>query len=133
MIIKNLRINQLSAEAFAWYLHFLDALDARDITSYATFLSDDTTAQFDNMDVVRGKDAVIARLEPAWQQFTGLEHDLQTILGNDRSFGVESRNRYTRLDTKQVYINGAAFYDRNEQGLVSSVRMYTDMTPLFAP
>ncbi len=133
MITKNLRINMLSKDAYAWYLHFLDALDARDIESYATFLSDDTTAQFDNMAVVIGKDNVVPQLAAAWQRFTGLEHDLLTILGTDHSFGVESRNRYTRLDQKQVYINGAAFYDRNPQGLVSSVRMYTDISPLTGP
>ncbi|GAA0603874.1 hypothetical protein GCM10009416_46880 [Craurococcus roseus] len=40
---------------------------------------------------------------------------------------------YTRLDGGAVTLRAAAFTDRDEAGLVTSVRLYTDTGPLFAP
>lgn len=39
--------------------------------------------------------------------------------------------RYTTLDGRQVTLRAVAFTDRDEQGLVTSVRLYTDTAPLF--
>jgi hypothetical protein len=40
MKTNQLRINQLSPEAYQWYLHYLDALDAKDVEGYTAFLAE---------------------------------------------------------------------------------------------
>ena len=40
-------------------------------------------------------------------------------------------NYYQRNDGQEVTIRAVAFTDRNTEGLVTSVRFYTDTTPLF--
>lgn len=108
MKIDNLTTNQLSPEAYAWYLEYLAALDAKDIDAYATYLASGVTIQFNNGPPVEGKDAVIGMLSGYWQSFKSLEHDLTNIYGTDRKFVLEARNHYERHDGKQVAVNAVA-------------------------
>jgi len=132
VIIKNLRLNQLTPEGFAWYLRVLDSVDARDIVTYASYLSEDTSAQVNNIGPVTGRQNVVNALTPVWLGFGGLEHDLRVIVGDDTSFAVEAVNRYTLWDGTQVFVNATAFYDRAADGLVKAVRMYGDMSKVTA-
>jgi len=61
MKTETLRVNQLSPEGYAWYLRYLDALDARDVARYDTFLAPECELRFNNADPVRGRDAVLGR------------------------------------------------------------------------
>ncbi len=132
MKIDKLRINQLSPEAYEWYLSYLKVLDAKDIEGYGAFLSDDCVMQFNNNPPVQGKAAILDYLSQYWATYGSLTHDLLNIYGSDSAFVLEALNHYTRLDGKAVTITAVAFTDRNEAGLVTSVRFYTDTTPLFA-
>ena len=44
---------------------------------------------------------------------------------------LKALNYYQRNDGQEVMIRAVAFTDRNTEGLVTSVRFYTDTTPLF--
>lgn len=46
---------------------------------------------------------------------------------------LEALNHYTRRDGAIVTLRAVALTDRNEAGLVTSARLYTDTSPLFAP
>lgn len=126
-------INQLSADAFAWYLSYLEALDAKDLDRYGVFLADDCVMQMNNADPVIGKPAILAGLGYYWATFGSLEHDLLNLYGADTAFMLEALNHYTRLDGRPVTLRAVALTDRNAAGLVSSFRFYTDTSPLFAP
>ena len=60
MRTENLRMNQLSDEAYAWYREYLAALDAKDIDAYAAFLAGDVELIMNNADPVAGLEAVRA-------------------------------------------------------------------------
>ena len=128
---ENLRINQLSPATYEWYLKYLEALDTLDIEAYSKFLAEDCSVQSNNNPPMEGKTVVIQGLGEYWQTFASLEHDLLNIYGNDSSFVLEALNHYKGNDGKAVTIRAVAFTDRNEEGLVTSVRFYTDTTPLF--
>lgn len=132
MITTNLRTNQLSPEAYGWYLGYLAALDARDIDAYAVYLADGVSVQFNNDQPVVGKAAAVAMLGGYWQSFAGLEHDLTNIYGDDRGFVLEALNHYVRHDGERVTTRATAFTDRDGTGLVTSVRVYADASPVFA-
>lgn len=57
-----LRINQLSPEAYKWYLSYLQALDAKDVQGYSAFLSNNCVMQSNNNSPVQGKAAIIDSL-----------------------------------------------------------------------
>jgi ketosteroid isomerase-like protein len=126
MKTDNLRINELPDAAYAWYLEYLRALDAKDIEAYGAFLGPDVELVMNNADPVSGRDAATAGLAEYWQSFGGLEHDLLVILGSERAFVLEALNRYTTLDGRQVTLRAVAFTDRDEAGLVTSVRLFSD-------
>ena len=131
MITSNLRINQLSEIATKKYLEYLSVLDAKDIGKYATFLAEDVSIQFNNGPQVNGKQAVVGMLGDYWQSFKSLEHDLTNIYGSDKAFVLEALNHYERHDGQRVTINAVAFTDKNDEGLVTSIRIYGDTSALF--
>ena len=131
MKTDKLRINQLSPEAYKWYLSYLQILDAKDVKGYGAFLSDDCMMQSNNNPPIQGKAAIIDFLSSYWSTFGSLTHDLVNIYGTDSAFVLEALNEYIRQDEKEVIVTAVAFTDRNEAGLVTSVRFYTDTTPVF--
>ena len=131
MKTDNLRINQLSTECYKWYLSYLDALDARDIERYATFLSEDCVLIMNNAEPIEGKEAVLEGLSRYWQFFSNLEHELLNIYGTDSSFMLEAMNHYQRLDGKALSLRAVALTDRNSSGSITSVRLYTENSLLF--
>ncbi|MEM9797449.1 MAG: nuclear transport factor 2 family protein [Pseudomonadota bacterium] len=131
MITSNLRTNQLSQPAYGTYLRYLEALDAKDIDAYAAFLADDVSIQFGNAPAIEGKAAVVEMLGGYWQSFKSREHDLLNIYGTDDTYVLEALNYYERHDGKKVTVRAVAFTDKNAQGLVTSVRIFGDTSPLF--
>ncbi len=131
MKTDSLRLNSLSQDAYAWYLSYLTALDAKDVAGYGAFLAENCVMRFNNASAVEGKAAVLDGLGQYWQTFGTLEHDLLNIYGTDAAFALEALNHYTRLDGGPVTLRAVAFTDRDAQGLVTSFRLYTDTAPLF--
>lgn len=127
-----LRINQLSEKAFQWYLGYLDTIDNRDIKSYASYLSDDCILQINNNPSVNGKDQITKHLTSLWTSFNENSHDLLNIYGIDSSFSSEIVNHFTLHDGKEITVNAVGYLDRNEEGLLTSVRLYADFSPLFS-
>jgi len=85
-----------------------------------------------NADPMAGKDAVLAGLGAYWPSFGTIEHDLLNVYGTDEAYVLEALNHYTRLDGSPVTLRAVAFTDRDADGKVTSVRLYTDTAPLFA-
>lgn len=132
MRTNRLRINQLSPNTYEWYLTYLQAVDTKDIDIYGTFLTDDCAMQSNNEPPVQGRAAILQSLSSYWTTFNSLTHDLLNIYGNDSSFVLEALNHYKHNDGKVLTVRAVAITDRNEAGLVTSIRLYTDTTPLFA-
>lgn len=131
MITSNLRINQLSEQAYAWYLEYLKVLDSKDVEGYGQFLGDECIMQVNNSIATIGKRAVIERLSYYWRSFDSLEHDLLNIYGTDRAFVLEAFNHYRRIDGKEISLRAVAFTDRDNEGKVRSIRLYADTSELF--
>jgi hypothetical protein len=129
---NKLRINQLSEKAFQWYLGYLNTIDNRDIKSYVSYLSDDCTLQINNDPPVSGKDQITKHLTSLWTSFKGNGHDLLNIYGTDSSFSSEIINHFALHDGKEITVNAVGYLDRNGEGLLTSVRLYADFSPLFS-
>ncbi len=132
MITKNLRVNQLTAKSYESYLAYLTAIDTKNIETYGKFLADNITVQFNNDEPTQGKPAVLQALGYYWQSFEAVQHDLTNIYGTDITYVLEALNHYIRKDGKQVTVKAVAFTDLDESGLVKSVRIYQDVSPVFS-
>lgn len=106
-------------------------LDAKDIDAYADFLAPTVELIMNNAEPVVGRDGVVAGLGEYWKSFGALEHEPLAILGTPGAFVLEALNHYTTLDGRQVTLRAVAFTDRDDRGLVTSIRLYTDTAPLF--
>jgi len=130
--INNLRINQLSKEAFEWYLGYLNTVDIKDLKSYGAYLSDNCRMQINNDQPTESKESILKDLASFWKSFEKVNHDLLNIYGNDYSFVLEALNHFIKNNGKYITIRAVAFTDRNNEGLVSSVRLYADLSSLFS-
>lgn len=131
MKTQNLRMNQLSAAAYNKYLEYLTAIDNKDVNTYGTFLADNITVQFNNDPPISGKDMVLQGLGQYWQSFRSIEHDLVNIYGTDQSYVLEALNHYVRHDGKNATVHAVAFTDLDHRGMVTRVRIYQDVSPVF--
>ena len=137
MDLDQLRVNQLSPAGWTWYQQYLDALDAYDLDRYSALLADDVSIQFNNDEPLVGKPAARAGLGQFWGAVSAagrtLRHEPLNIYGTDTTFGLEALNHYDAADGRRVTVRAAAFTDRGADGLVTSVRLYQDVSPVFAP
>lgn len=136
MELDKLRVNQLSADGWAWYQDYLDALDAYDLERYGEFLADDVSVQFNNDEPIRGKDVAKGGLGQFWGSISGmgfsLVHEPLNIYGDDRAFVLEALNHYDHPDHGRVTVRATAFTDRGGDGKATSVRLYQDVSPVYA-
>jgi hypothetical protein len=87
---------------------------------------------FNNVEMAPDKEAMVTALGEYWKSYAGLQHELLNIYGTGSAFMLEALNHYTRHDGKAVNLRAVALTDRNSDGLVTSVRVYSDTAPLFS-
>lgn len=92
MRTDRLRINQLSAKTYEWYLTYLQAVDTKNVEVYGTFLTDNCVMRSNNDLPLEGKAAILQSLSDYWTTFASLTHDLLNIYGSDSSFVLEALN-----------------------------------------
>lgn len=132
MKTENLKINQLSPQTYEWYLSYLNAIDRKDIEKYGTYLADNCVMYQNNSEPVEGKATIVESLSQYWQTFKSLTHDLLNLYGTDSAFVLEALNHYQRNDDGLVTVRAVAITERDQTGLITSFRFYTDTTPVFA-
>lgn len=136
MDLGRLRINQLSSDGWAWYQKYLDVLDAYDVEGYAGFLTDDVRVQFNNDEPLTGLTTAREGLGRFWGSITGmgyvLLHEPLNVYGDDQHFVLEALNHYDKPDSPRVTVRATAWTDRREDGKVTSVRLYQDLSPLYS-
>lgn len=131
---EHVRTNQLSDLATAWLAQVLNALDDKDVDAYTAFMADDVEVTFNNGDMaMSGRDAVRQGLAEFWKSFGTVRHDELNIYGDDHRFVHEALNDYITLDGRDVTIRAVAWIDRNDDGQITSLRIYHDQRPLFEP
>ena len=137
MDLTELRINQLSTEGWAFYQRYLDVLDRYDIDAFGEFLADDVSVQFNNADPMVGKQTAVAGLGGFWTSIAdmgfSLVHEPHNIYGSDDHYVLEALNHYDNDSGRRVTIHAVAFTDRDADGQVTSIRVYQDLAPLYAP
>ena len=129
--MKNLRINQLSASAFDWYRRFMALYDAREIDALRAFVTPECTLQVNYNVPIHGPDAMALVLHRLQERYRRIDRELINVFGSDLNFASEMLWHYTRLDDSRVTIPAAHFIDRGAGGLIESIRVYADTSPVY--
>lgn len=131
MKTDNLGRNDLSPGGFVWYRQYLEAMDAKDLELWSSFLADDCTLVINNEAPVTGKSAILMKLQPMWAALPDLEHDLLAILGSDQHFALEALNHY-RTGERTATVRAVAVTERDLEGKARNVSLSFDPAPLRA-
>lgn len=134
--LTSLRINQLGDDAWAAYSDYLEVLDRYDVDGFAAFLADDVSVQFNNDEPMTGKATAVQGLGGFWRSIQdmgyALTHEPLNIYGSDDHYVLEALNHYERDGGPRLTVRAVAFTDRDAAGLVTSIRVYQDLGPLYA-
>ncbi len=124
---------QLSSEGRAWHTRFNDALASRDLDRYLAFLHDDCSLQINNAMPVYSKRAIQAAYGAYLTSFQTLTYELMNVMGDDRQSTCEVLYTYGCNDGSTEVVQTAYLVDLDEDGLITSVRVYGDGNRIFKP
>lgn len=61
-----------------------------------------------------------------------LLHEHLNIYGSDERYVLEALNHYDSADRDRITVRAVAFTDHDKAGRVSSIRVYQDLSPVYA-
>jgi ketosteroid isomerase-like protein len=108
------------------------AFDARDVSTLATFITDDVQLRLGNGPAVRGKADFVDEVNAFHDSVAGVHHEILYVYTDDDIAIVEFDVRYTRRDGRTVVLPCCNVF-RITNGLISEYRSYVDATPVYAP
>lgn len=123
------RINQLSDDAFEWYVGYLEALDCGDPEAFRAYLGEDCIMQINDNLPLYGANVILGALGHNWATFERVEHEPLNIYGSDLRFAVEMLWHFSRRDGQCVTV--PSFVDRGGDGRALSIRLFADLAPAF--
>lgn len=92
--------------------------------------------RFDNDDPMAGLATARAGLGGFWNSITEmgytLVHEPINIYGQDRHLVLEVLNHHNRTRSPRRTVRATAWTDRDDDGKVVAVRLYQDLSPLYA-
>ncbi|GEP93328.1 hypothetical protein SAMN05660909_05198 [Chitinophaga terrae (ex Kim and Jung 2007)] len=131
MKTDQLKIITISDTALEWLKAKYTAADALDAEGYRKFLAEDAQLQFGNSPIVSSANEIVYALGNFWKTINGMKHSFLNIIGTDNYFAVEALVDYTRKDDHVVQIPATTIIERNADGLVSFIRAYIDIAPIY--
>lgn len=123
----------LSDDGRKWHIDFADAIASRDAARYVSFMHDDCSVQINNNMPVYSKFAIERAFIEYLRNFRSLSYEILNLSGTDRSSAVEALFTYVCNDGSVEVVQHAYFCERDETGLLTSVRLYGDTTRILKP
>lgn len=125
--------SNLSEPGRQWHKDFADAIASREAARYAAFLHDNCSVQINNHMPVYSKFAVERAFVEYVKNFRSLSYEILKVSGTDRSSVAEALFTYVCNDGSIEVVQHAYFCERDEAGLLTSVRLYGDTTRVLKP
>ena len=115
-----------------WLIDYFDDVDNRRLDSFVARHSQAITMRFGNAPIMEGHDALRAGISEFWSSIHGLKHNFGPIweVGNKTTVFEHSID-YTKKDGSVVNIPCTVIFERDGE-LVSDIRSYIDLNPVFA-
>ena len=117
-----------------WVHRYYDDVDHMRMEEFLAWHAPDVTVQFANNPVAKGPDQVRDAIGHFWEMIGGLEHHIVNIWDTgDGTVVVEANIDYTRKDGRVVVTPCVTLLHRPEGAGIDAVRIFVDVTPVFAP
>ena len=107
------------------------AIDAMDADKFASFLTEDGEFRFGNAPAVSGRDAIKDAVNGFFSTIAGLSHSVMRVWRDDGNLACEGEVCYRRHDGSEIVIPFVDVFEF-EGSLISSYRIYIDISPLYA-
>lgn len=114
-----------------WILDFHDRVEALNVEGVVGAFSPDVEVAVANNPVMKGREAAAGGLGYLFGAIAGLKHHYLNTATNGRQTFLEMRVDYTRQDGKTVTVPATTVIER-QGSLISALRIYVDMSPVFA-
>ena len=124
---------QLSKDGRQWHIDFADAIASRDASRYVAFMHDNCTVQINNNMPVYSKFAIERSFVEYVKNFRSMTYELISAFGTDRRSVAEALFTYICNDGSVEVVQHAYVCERDEAGLLTSVRIYGDTTRILKP
>jgi ketosteroid isomerase-like protein len=107
------------------------SFDARDVPTFAAFMSDDVRLRLGNTPTTQGKAAFVEAVEAFAGSVAGARHEILNVFVDEDTVTVEFDVHYTRHDGQVVTIPCCNVL-RLRDGQIAEYRSYVDATPVYA-
>jgi ketosteroid isomerase-like protein len=105
--------------------------DAKDVSTLASFMTDDVELRLGNAETIKGKTAFVDAVKGFLASIAGVWHEILTVYEDGDAAIVEFDVHYTRLDGKVVTLPCCNVF-RLRDGLIAEYRSYMDASPVYA-
>jgi ketosteroid isomerase-like protein len=105
--------------------------DAKDVSTLASFMTDDVELRLGNADMIKGKAAFVDAVNAFLGSIAGVRHEILAVYSDGDAAIVEFDVHYTRRDGDVVTVPCCNVF-RLRDGLIAEYRSYIDATPVYA-
>ena len=118
-----------------WVHRYYDDVDHMRMDEFLAWHAPDVTVQFANNPPAKGGDQVRGAIGHFWDLIGGLKHNIVNIWATDDGTSVvEAAIDYTRKDGRVVVTPCVTLLHRPAPDApIDGVRIFVDITPVFAP
>jgi ketosteroid isomerase-like protein len=114
-----------------WLREYYDDVDNMRLDAYLARHTDDVTVVFGNNPPAVGKDQVGQAIGGFWELIDGMRHNFVNVYEDDGATILQAEIDYERKDGQTVRVPATSILQR-EGDLVNDLRIYIDLTPVFA-
>jgi|GEM_PF-602540 ketosteroid isomerase-like protein len=114
-----------------WWEEYYRDVDSGQLERFSRWYADDIVSRFGNMPVTQGKAELLASLGHFFQNFEGLSHAWNPVVGNADVAMGEGVCTYHLKDGRRIAIPVVTVIERREDGLIHRSSVYFDVAPLF--
>ncbi|MGA8334657.1 MAG: nuclear transport factor 2 family protein [Solirubrobacteraceae bacterium] len=107
------------------------AFDAKDVSAFAAFMTDDVRLRLGNGEPVQGKPAFVEAVTAFLASVAGFRHEVLNVWSDGDALVAEFDVDYTRLDGGEVTLPCCNVF-RLRDGLVAEYRSYIDASPVYS-
>jgi ketosteroid isomerase-like protein len=115
-----------------WVNQLFAAIDRKDANEFASFLTEDASFQFGNVELVRGKGAIGQAVAGFLDSFRALHHEVIETWHHADAVICRGQVTYTRHDGSRLTVPFADIL-RMRGELVCDYLVYIDASRLYAP
>ena len=113
-----------------WLQTYFDTVDRMDLDALVEQVDPACIFQGGNMPELRGRDAFRAVSISMWSKLSAIQHHMLSVYEDQGRTIAEVMTDFTLRDGRRVLLPAVTFFRRSGD-LVSSVRIYGDMGPLY--